>query len=282
MRGKVVMVTGANAGIGKATALYLAGREATLVLISRNQERGEAAVAQIKAATGNQSVYLMLADMSSQVSIRKLVVEFGQRFDRLDVLVNNAGGSFGQRLESADGIEMTFALNHLGYFLSTHLLLDLLKASAPSRIVCVASYAHRLGTIDLDDLEFKRRKYGGFAAYCQSKLANILFVNQLARRLQGTRVTVNALHPGYVKTDLVTRGTGIMKVIPILSRPFMITPEQGAATSVYLASSPEVEGVSGKYFEKLRPCRTSELATNQRISERLWEISEGLTGIVLD
>jgi len=279
VQGKIVIVTGANTGIGKVTARELARKGATVVMVARNQIRGEAAVAEVKAATGSKLVHLLNGDMSSQASIRALAAEFRARFDRLDVLVNNAGATHGQRSESPDGIEMTFALNHLGYFLLTHLLLDLLKASAPARIICVASEAHRFGTINLDDPEFKRRPYREWPAYSQSKLANIMFTYELARRLEGTNVTVNALHPGTVRTEFFDRMTGIMKVFAAVLGPFLITPDQGAATTIFLASSPEIEGVSGKYFEKQRPRASSAASMDRQVAQRLWAISEELTGI---
>lgn len=278
MENKVCLVTGATNGIGKVTALELARRGATVVLAGRSAAKTDAVVAEIKARSGNDRVEGLVADLSTQAGVRALADAFKARYDRLDVLVNNAGAIFNERRESADGIEMTFALNHLSYFLLTHLLLDVLKASAPARIVNVSSNAHMGSGINFDDLEFKRG-YMNFRAYAQSKLANILFTTELARRLQGTGVTANALHPGFVSSGFGRNDGSLMNIGMMLMRPFQISPEKGAETTLYLATSPEVEGVTGGYFSKRKPARTSSAARDQAAAERLWAISEQMTGV---
>ncbi len=282
MAGKVCLVTGASAGIGAVTALGLARRGATVCLVGRSAERVAATARQIADQTGHSSVMPFVADLSAQAEVRRLAQEFSAQFPRLDVLVNNAGGMFLSRQESVDGIEMTFALNHLAYFLLTNLLLDRLKAAAPARILCVASDAHRFARrIHFDDLA-RRKRYGGFRIYGESKLANILFSFELARRLAGTAVTVNALHPGFVATSFF--GRDHMKgpfgwLMKTSARLVAISPEQGAATSIYLATSPEVEGITGQYFEKQKPVTPSRAARDEEAARRLWEVSEEMTGI---
>ncbi|RMH01141.1 MAG: SDR family oxidoreductase [Chloroflexi bacterium] len=281
MKGKICMVTGANAGIGKQTALELAKMGATVVLVCRNRARGEAAQAEIRQVSGNDQVDLLLADLSSQQSIHELAKTFKEKYDRLHVLVNNAGAWFQNRQLSVDGIEMTFALNHLGYFLLTHLLLDVLVVSAPSRIVNVSSGAHHNGRIHFEDLQFEKR-YRGFAAYSQSKLANILFTYELARRLEAhgiQGVTVNCLHPGFVASNFGRNNGLLAKVALTFLRPIAVDVRKGAETSVYLASSPEVEGVTGKYFDKKKAVRSSAISYDEEVARRLWEISEEMTGV---
>src|SRR5215217_1244839 len=246
---RVCLITGATSGIGKATAMGLASMGASVVMVARDRSRGEAALAEIKEGSANASVDLMLTDLSSQEDIHRLADEFKDAYPRLDVLVNNAGVIRSKRVTSADGIEMTFAVNHLAYFLLTNLLLDLLKASAPSRIVNVSSAEQRNGTIDFDDLQGEKG-YKTAKAYGQSKLANVLFTYELARRLEGTGVTANCLHPGVVGTNLGSGVSGIFGFMVRALTPLMKSPEKGAETSVYLASSPEVEGLSGRYFVK--------------------------------
>lgn len=274
---KICLITGANAGLGKVTALELAKKGATVVMVARSRERGEAALAEVQQASGSQNVRLMLADLSSMESTRQLAEQFKAEYGRLDILVNNAGAFFNERLLSVDGYEMTFALNHLNYFLLTNLLLDRLKTSAPARIVNVSSGAHTGGSINFDDLMMEK-KYSGFSVYGQSKLANILFTYELARKLEGSGVTVNTLHPGGVATRFGS-GQGFMGWIMKLVRPFLLTPEQGAETQIYLASSPEVEGVSGKYFVKKKPVQSSKESYDTAVAHQLWEVSEQLTGL---
>ena len=277
MQDKVCLVTGANAGLGKVTALELARMGATVIMVARSQARGEAALAEVRQAGGSDKVQLLLADLSSIASVRQLAATVQASYDRLDVLVNNAGAVFNDRQVSVDGYEMTFALNHLSYFLLTNLLLELLKSSAPARIVSVSSGAHTGAQIHFDDIMLAK-KYRSFDAYGQSKLANILFTYQLARRLEGSGVTANALHPGGVATEFAA-GEGLMGTIFKLLRPFLLTPEQGAQTQIYLASSPEVAGVSGQYFAKKKPVNSSKISYDTAVAQRLWQLSAERTGL---
>jgi retinol dehydrogenase-14 len=276
MDGKVCLITGATSGIGRATAMGLASMGASVVMVGRDRDRGEAALAEIKEGSGNTSVDLMLADLSSQEEIRRLADEFKQAHSRLDVLINNAGVFRSKRITTAEGIEMTFAVNHLAYFLLTYLLLDVLKASAPSRIVNVASGDHSNGTIDFEDLQGEKG-YKGAKAYSQSKLATVLFTYELARRLEGTGISANCLHPGVVGTDLGSGVSGVFGLMVRALKPLMKSPEQGAETSIYLASSLEVEGLSGKYFVKKVEARSSDVSYDERLARRLWEVSAELT-----
>ena len=278
MDGKVCLITGATSGIGKATAVGLANMGASVVMVGRDRGRGEAALAEIKERSPNASVDLLLADLSSQEDIRRLAGEFKEAYPRLDVLINNAGVIRSKRVTTADGIEMTFAVNHLAYFLLTNLLLDALKASAPSRIVNVASGEQRNGSIDFDDLQGEKG-YKGAKAYSQSKLATVLFTYELARRLEGTGVSANCLHPGVVGTNLGSGVSGVFGFTVRALTPLMKSPEKGAETSVYLASSPEVEGLSGRYFVKKAEVRSSDLSYDERLARRLWEVSADLTDL---
>jgi NAD(P)-dependent dehydrogenase (short-subunit alcohol dehydrogenase family) len=275
MTGKVCIVTGANTGIGKETALGLAKLGATVVMVCRDSERGETAQLEIKRKSGNKHVDLMLCDLSSQNSIRQFARTFIQQRDRLDVLINNAGVVLRQRSMTEDGLESTFAINHLGYFLVTNLLLDLLKKSAPSRIVSVSSTAHKFAKLDINAWP-TGRDYSGFGAYANSKLANVLFTYELARRLNGTSVTANCLHPGAVGTNLFR---GLPKFVQTLIKLAAISPGRGAATSIFLASSPEVQGVTGKYFARRRQQQSSEASRNEEAARELWELSAELTGL---
>lgn len=277
MYGKICLVTGATSGIGAVTARELARRGARVIVVGRSRERCEATVERIEEQTGNQAVDYSLADLSSQEAIRRLAREVRERYPRLDVLVNNAGGLFAQRRESTDGIEMTFALNHLGYFFLTNLLLDTLKASAPARIVNVASDAHRMAKgIDFDDIR-ERKRFRGLRAYAESKLANLMFTFELARRMEGTGVTSNALHPGFVATNIFAGNGWGGWSMRLGARWFAIDPEEGAKTSIYLASSPEVEGVTGRYFYRCKPIEPSPAAWDAGAARRLWGLSEELT-----
>lgn len=278
MQGKTVLITGATAGIGKETARALQQRGAHVVIVGRNPQKTADVVSEIK--TQNPSggeVDGMVADLSSLAEIRRLAEEFKQKYDRLDVLVNNAGAYFNQRKLSVDGYEMTFALNHLGYFYLTHLLLDLIKSSSPARIVNVSSGAHAMGKINFDNLNSKGL-YLGWTEYGTSKLMNILFTRELCRQLEGTHVTANALHPGFVATNFGHNGNGIGKWIIQLTQRNALTPEQGAQTSIYLASSPEVTGVSGAYFYDRRIVQPSKSAQDDEVARRLWDVSLDLVG----
>lgn len=273
----MALVTGGTSGIGKAAATALAAMGADVVVVGRNRERGEAAAAEIRTRTGAK-VDLALADLSSQAEVRTLAEEFKSRYDRLDVLVNNAGLVQSTRSETVDGLETTFAINHLAPFLLTNLLLDTLKQSAPSRIITVSSEAERWGNIDFDDLQSKK-KYRGFPVYGMTKLANILFTYELAERLEGTGVTATCMHPGAVNTRFGTNNSGPMTILFRAFKPFMRTPEQGADTLIWLASSPDVEGVSGRYYSDRKPVEPKKIANDPSARRRLWEESEKLTGL---
>jgi NAD(P)-dependent dehydrogenase (short-subunit alcohol dehydrogenase family) len=276
MQGKTVLVTGANQGIGKATAIALARKGAHVVIVARNADKGRAALAEVQSAAGEVGAELIVADLSSQQQVRRAADEYKAKHDRLDVLVNNAGVFVPERHVTADGLEETFALNHLGYFLLTQELLPVLKASGPSRIVNVASEAHRGARMQWEDLQYERRPYKGMRAYGQSKLDNILFTYELARRLEGTKVTANCLHPGVIASGFGQTYGGAFSVLLKLGRPFLLTTEEGARTSIYLASSPEVEGVTGKYFSKCRPVRSNAVSYDEPSQRKLWAISEEL------
>ena len=273
MRAKTVVVTGATDGVGKEAATRIAEAGATLLLVGRNPDKGRAVVERMRRQAGNPAISFLCADLARLDEVRRVAGEIRDRCGRLDVLLNNVGAIFMRRRESADGIEMTWALNHLGYFLLTHELLDLVKASAPARIVNVASSAHRGGAIDFDDLE-GRRAYSGRRAYAQSKLANILFTYELARRLEGSGVTANALHPGFVRTRFGSgNGLPVRLIIAALMRLSGISVAEGGKTSVYLATSPEVDGASGGYYEACALARSSAASRDESVARRLWQVS---------
>jgi NAD(P)-dependent dehydrogenase (short-subunit alcohol dehydrogenase family) len=276
MTGKVCIVTGATAGIGQAAALLLAQRGATVVGVGRNPAKNENSTNLIMEQTGNSSVEYLLADLSSQKEIRALIQQFQAKFDRLDVLVNNAGATFGERLESVDGIEMTFALNHLGYFHLTNLLRGILEASAPSRVIIVSSSLHKLGKINFDDIPFKNG-YARSKAYQRSKLANIAFTYELARHFSNQKVTVNAMNPGLVATN-VGQGAGgfSAKIKGFVDKIAGLTPEEGAQTIIYLATSTEVSGVTGRYFVKEKSIPSAKITYDLDFCRRLWDVSERL------
>ena len=264
MRGKTVVVTGATDGVGRQAALKIAEAGASLILVSRNADKGRTVVEDLRKRTDNDSIEFLQADLSRLADIRRVAAEIRELCVRLDVLLNNAGGIFMQRAETADGIEMTFALNHLNYFLLTHELRDLLRSSAPARVVNVASAAHGRGRIDFDDLE-SRKSYGGWRAYSQSKLANIMFTYELARRLDGTGVTANALHPGFVRTKFGSNNSWLAKIgIAIAMRVSGIPVDAGGKTSIYLATSPDVEGATGVTTINVRRCNRRQSATTRR------------------
>jgi NAD(P)-dependent dehydrogenase (short-subunit alcohol dehydrogenase family) len=279
MTGKTVLITGGTGGIGKATAIGLAALGAHVAITGRDLGRAEAAAADIRDTTGNPDVDAFGADLSSQVEVRRLAAEVLEANPRLDVLINNVGGFWATRHVTADGLERTFAVNHLAAYLLTNLLLDRLKASTPARVVTVASNAQSLGRIDFEDLQGERT-YSGQTAYNQSKLADVMFTYELARRLAGTGVTATVLHPGVVRTGFGAEDPSrIFKLLVPLWRPFMKTPRDGAATSIYLASSPEVAGVTGMYFADSRPRTSNKTSYDEAAAARLWQVNASLVGL---
>lgn len=275
MAGKVCLITGATGGIGLITAHALAAQGARVVLVSRSAQKCEATAAEIKAATGNDQVTFIAGDLSLMAQVRRVAEQFLAQNDRLDVLINNAGAVFSSRQVTAEGYEMTMALNHLNYFYLTQLLQDVLLASAPARIVNVSSDAHKGGSIKFDDL-MSEKKYSAFGVYSMSKLANVMFTYELARRLEDSGVTANALHPGFVASNFGRSNGGIWSAIMPLAQMFAISPEKGAETTIYLATSGEVEGVTGKYFVKKQPVKSSGASYDQAAQRRLWDMSEQL------
>lgn len=279
LQGKVCLVTGATAGIGKVTATALAAQGADVVIAGRNQQKTENTVQQIISETGNESVKYLLADFADLQQVRDLAAAFKERFSRLEVLINNAGAFFNNRKATPYGVEMTFLVNHLAPFLLTNLVLDKMQNGASTRIVNVSSDGHKQGTIDFDDLDFKQG-YFGMKAYGRSKLANILFTYELARRLGDSSVTVNALHPGHVATDIWKSSFSFFgPALKWIMGLFALTPEEGADNTIYLASSPEVEGVTGKYFVKRKPVDSSPISRDEEFAQRLWKVSEELTAL---
>ncbi|WP_338870862.1 SDR family oxidoreductase [Myxococcus stipitatus] len=277
--GKVCLITGATGGIGLETAKALGRMGATLVLVGRDSARTQAAVDAVKQAVAGVQVDTLRADLSSMQSVRTLAEDFRARYSRLDVLLNNAGLIIDRRKTTVDGFEATLATNHLAPFLLTNLLLDTLKASGPARVINVSSDAHRVARrFNFDDLQ-SERGYDGFLVYANSKLANILFTRALAKRLQGTAVTTNAVHPGVVRTGFGHNTEGFFRWIVKLGAPFMLSAEGGAKTSIYLASSPEVKDVSGQYFIRRRQRKPSAAARDDAAAERLWQESARLTGV---
>lgn len=278
MAGKTCILTGANTGIGKATALGLAKMGATVVMVCRSLERGEAAMAEIKRGSGNDSVSLLLADLSSRAAIHRLAADFKAKYPNLHVLINNAAIIPKKRTVAEDGLETQFAVNHVAYFLLTNLLLDQLKASAPSRIINVSSQVHNGASIDFDDLQ-SERSYSPTRVYGWTKLANVLFTYELAHRLEGTRVTVNCLHPGTVATNMLA--DYMPGGLRFLAKMIGVSSEEGARTSLFLATSPEVEGVSGKYFVNQGAVHSSKASYDKTAARRLWQVSAELTGLPL-
>src|SRR5947209_15368614 len=275
MTGKTCLITGGNSGIGKATALGLAIMGANVVIVSRSKEKGEAALTEIIAKSGHRNVELMLADMSSQDSIRRLASDFKAGHEKLHLLVNNAGVYLTRRTATVDGLESTFAINHLGPFLLTNLLLDLLKASAPSRIVNVTSDAHNGAKVNFEDLQGEK-KFSGWQAYGQSKLAMILFTHELAKRLEGTGVTVNSAHPGVVRTNFANNN-GLVTFGFRLMRSFFISPATADKRILYVPTSPDLQCVTGKYFTKTHEVKSSQESYDDDSARRLWHIGEQLT-----
>jgi NAD(P)-dependent dehydrogenase (short-subunit alcohol dehydrogenase family) len=273
MDGKVCIVTGSNTGIGKETARGLAQRGATVVLACRDAQKAEAAREDIARTTGRGDVAAIPLDLGSVASIRAFAERFGADYRRLDVLVNNAGVWPNTRGTTRDGFETTFGVNHLGTFLLTRELLPILQKSAPARVVVLSSALHYNGMMDWDDLQFERRRYSGSTAYSQSKLANVLFTKALARRLLGTGVTANAVHPGVVATEL---SRDYPKLLVKLFHLFLLTPEKGAACSLHVAAAPEFGQMSGEYFEKSRAKPAAKRALDEGSQEKLWALSEEL------
>jgi retinol dehydrogenase 14 len=281
MAGRTVLITGGTSGIGWATATGLAAMGAHLAITGRDPERAEQAAREIRTANGAH-VDVFIADLSSQTEVRRLADEVLQSLSRIDVLINNVGGYWNTRHVTTAGLERTFALNHLAPFLLTNLLLDRLQQSAPARVVTVSSHVQAAGRIDFDDLQGER-SYSGARAYSQSKLANVLFTYELARRLQATSVTANALHPGVVRTSFGAEDPGgVQRLFVPFIRPFLKAPAQGAATSIYLASAPDLERVTGRYFVNSKPNRSSKRSYDETAAARLWQVSADLVALTAD
>lgn len=279
MDGKTAIITGGTSGIGLVTARALARRGMRVLLVGRDPARAQAVVEAIQRQTGNGQIEPLLADLASQAEVRRLAAEVLERAPRLDVLINNAGALFLQRQTTVDGLERTFAVNHLAPFLLTNLLGARLKASAPARVITTASAAHNGASIPFDDLQTEKARYRGLTAYSQSKLANLLFTYELARRLAGSGVTANAVHPGFVASGFARNNGMATRVGMTLLRPLMISPERGAQTLIYLAAAPEVAGVTGQYFIKRAPAQSSRQSYDEAAARRLWELSARLTGL---
>lgn len=278
IKNKTVLITGATSGIGQATAASLAACGARLVLVARHEGRAHATKKQLIQQSNNQNIHVLMADLSSQASIRQLAQNYIKQFDRLDVLINNAGGMWNQRRLTVDNLEQTFAVDHLAYFLLTNLLIEPLKQSAPSRIINVSSGLQASARLDFENLQGEKH-YSAFKAYGQAKLANVMFTYELARRLKGTDITANCLHPGVVRTRFGHDGGWLYKLMFALFFMLMSSPQKGATTSVYLATSPEVEKVTGKYFDHKRAVATNPQSYDETLCKKLWDISAQLTGL---
>jgi NAD(P)-dependent dehydrogenase (short-subunit alcohol dehydrogenase family) len=273
MRGKVCVITGATSGIGLVAAERLAAMGARLVLVGRDKARGEATITRIKRRSPGAEIRIHYADLSRLVEMNRLTSEIAAIEPRIDVLINNAGAMFAARSVTEDGLERTFAVNHMAYFVLAVRLKERLVAAAPARIVNTASDAHRGNILDFDDLQSARR-YRGLTAYGRSKLANILFTREFARRLAGTGVTVNCLHPGFVATRIADNNGGVFRLgVGVAKSLFALSPEKGAETMVHLASSPDVAGITGGYFAKSRPATPTAAAQDDAAARRLWEES---------
>jgi NAD(P)-dependent dehydrogenase (short-subunit alcohol dehydrogenase family) len=280
MTGKTVLITGATNGIGKIAAIELARMGASVCIVARNRSKGQTVLEEIGRETNNVQLELFIADLSSMADVRKLAQEFTAKRTTLDVLLNNAGAFYSERKLSADGLEMTFALNHMSYFLLTNLLLPTLKNTPNARVVSVSSAAHTSGKLDFENLQGEQ-KFNGWKVYSDSKLENALFTFALARRLAGTGVTANCLHPGFVKTSFGEGNSGIFSVVlGIAKNLFAISIEAGAQTMIHLASSPDVAGVTGKYFDKSKAVSSSAASLDQAVQEKLWVHSEKLAGLI--
>ncbi|MFX1569632.1 MAG: SDR family oxidoreductase [Promethearchaeota archaeon] len=277
LNGKICMITGANSGIGKATAIGLAKRGASLVLVCRDQTRAENAIEEIKEKSGNESIDYIIADLSSQKEIRHLVAEFKNKYNKLHVLINNAGVNLHKHTLTEDDIETTFAVNYLTHFMLCNLLFDTLQNSAPSRIINVASSV-QAKSFDFDHLNGDNH-YRQLKAYAQSKLAVVLFTYEFARKIKGTGVSVNCLHPGYVKTKMIRNFRPFVKYFYHIVGLFMLTPKKGAKTSIYLASSPEIDGISGKYFKRKKEAESVKISYDKDTAKQLWYVSVQLTNV---
>lgn len=278
MDGKTFLITGATAGIGKETAREIAKTGANVVLVARDKAKGESVVEELKRATNNEKIDLLVGDLSLITEIRRVADEFQSKYERLDVLVNNAGAIFDEREVTVDGLEKTFALNHISYFLLTNLLLDKLKKSEAARIVSVSSAAHSFGKIDFDNLQ-SEKSFSKLGSYSNSKLMNVLFTYELARRLKETNITANCLHPGAVASNFGDGISGIFSyVMWIFKNTIAISSEKGAETSVYLATSSEVENLTGKYFDSKNVVQSSTASHDENLQKRLWEASEKIVG----
>lgn len=282
IEGKTCLITGSTSGIGKEIAIGLAKMKANVVLVGRSKAKCQATLEEIwrnaSISTNKNRVSYLLADLSSQASIHQLANEFLDSYESLDILINNAGVFLSRRSTTVDSIEYTFAVNHLAPFLLTNLLFERIKASSPSRIITTSSVAHRGAHINFDNLQFERGRYNGVEAYRQSKLANILFTKELARRSRGSGVTSNCFHPGGVRTNLVQSSPWYYRLIWAIINPFLVSPKKGADTAIYLASSSKVAEISGKYFVNRKPVSPWELTDEHDAAARLWKISEELTG----
>jgi len=278
MRGKTAVITGANSGIGKATAIQLAKMGATIVMACRDKGRGNAAIADVKLASKNPEVHLLMVDLALQASVRQFAKEFESRYRRLDVLVNNAGTILANREMTPDGIVTMFAVNYLSQFLLTNLLLPRLVASAPSRIVNVTSALHFRGHLDFKDIQAKKH-YKSSTSYSQAKLAMVLFTYELARRLKPTGVTVNCVNPGAVASSLGRSDAGLLATVMIAANPFLTQPEEGAEGPVYLSSAPQLSNVTGQYFVKKKPEQSSAESYDEEEAKKLWEVSAQMTGL---
>lgn len=279
---KIAVVTGANTGIGLETARGLADAGFRVLMTARDRERGEVAIADVKKTSGREDVELLMLDLGSLTSVRDATDDVRSRVDRIDVLVNNAGLLLGDRRTTDDGFEATFGINHLGHFLWTHLLLDLVKAGSPSRIVNLASDAHKQSRgLNFDDLMWERRSYRGINVYSDSKLANILFTRRLAKELEGSGVVTHAVHPGVVNTRFAKDGDagGIVGLAVKIAAPFLLTPAKGARTSLHVALSDDAARESGRYWARRRPARPTRFARDAAAADRLWGLSRELVGL---
>ena len=279
LTGKQIVVTGGTDGIGKVTARELARKGATVTIVGRNAAKGDSVIRELRGLTGNQAIHFVQADLSLRKGVNAAASQLKERMGQIDVLVNNAGAMFQTRGVTADGIEQTLALNHLGYFSLTAMVMDLLRAAGEARIVSVASAAHVGAKLDLQDLQ-NEKTYSGWRAYGQSKLANIYFTYELARRLEGTKITANCLHPGFVASAFGNNNGGLMRMLFGLAKNLAaISEDDGARTSIHLASSPEVADVSGKYFDKSRVVSSSPVSYDTDIAKHLWERTESLCSL---